>query len=74
LSSTEWTATSGQFINEDHWPALPLLGVTEFDGDDGGPVPIAFAGATVKVYAVPFVRPVTVALVGAGFPETTVGL
>jgi hypothetical protein len=35
-------------------------GVTALDGADGGPVPNAFAAVTVKEYATPFVRPVTV--------------
>ncbi len=49
-------------------------GVTAADAADGGPVPIAFVALTVNVYAVPLVSPVTVALVGAGLPETTVGV
>lgn len=36
------------------------LGVIEFEGDDAGLVPIALMAVTVKVYEVPFVRPVTV--------------
>ena len=36
------------------------VGVTLVEGFDGAPVPIAFVATTVKVYAVPFVRPVTV--------------
>jgi hypothetical protein len=36
------------------------LGVTEFDAADAGPVPMELVAVTVKVYAVPFVRPVTV--------------
>ena len=34
-------------------------GVTAFEGDDAGPGPTAFVAVTVNVYAVPFVRPVT---------------
>ncbi len=37
-----------------------VAGVTLFDADDAAPVPIAFVAVTVKVYAVPFVNPVTV--------------
>jgi hypothetical protein len=37
-----------------------LAGVTVFEGADARPVPIEFVAITVKVYAVPFVRPVTV--------------
>jgi hypothetical protein len=35
-------------------------GVTEAEGSDSAPNPEMFEAATVKVYAVPFVRPVTV--------------
>jgi hypothetical protein len=35
-------------------------GVTLLEGLDAGPVPAAFVAVTVKVYAVPFVNPVTV--------------
>jgi len=35
-------------------------GVTAFDAADGAPVPTEFVAVTVKVYDVPFVRPVTV--------------
>ena len=37
-----------------------VAGVTLLDAADAAPVPIAFVALTVKVYAVPFVRPVTV--------------
>jgi hypothetical protein len=37
-----------------------VAGVTLLDADEAGPVPAAFVAVTVKVYAVPFVRPVTV--------------
>ena len=37
-----------------------LLGTTELDVPDAAPVPTAFVAVTVKVYAVPFVKPVTV--------------
>ena len=40
-----------------------VIGVTAADAWDAGPVPAAFTAATVNVYEVPFVRPVTVALV-----------
>jgi hypothetical protein len=36
------------------------VGVTTFDGADGGPVPMLFVAVTVKVYALPFASPVTV--------------
>ena len=35
-------------------------GVTGLDAPEAGPVPAAFVALTVNVYAVPFVRPVTV--------------
>ena len=44
-------------------PGTAGPGVTELDGADAGPVPIAFVAVTVKVYAVPLVSPVTVVLV-----------
>ena len=37
-----------------------VLGVTAFDAALAAPVPMAFVAVTVKVYAVPLVRPVTV--------------
>jgi hypothetical protein len=43
--------------------ALTATGVTAGSELDGGPVPAAFVAATVKVYGVPFVSPVTVYLV-----------
>ena len=49
-------------------------GVTAVDGLDSGPVPTAFVALTVNVYAVPFVSPVTVALVAGGDPVTVVGV
>jgi hypothetical protein len=39
-------------------------GVTLLEGSDVAPLPAALAAVTVKVYGVPLVRPVTVALVG----------
>jgi hypothetical protein len=38
-------------------------GVTALDGADGGPVPAALLARTVNVYDVPFVSPVTTAVV-----------
>jgi hypothetical protein len=49
-------------------------GVTALDALDAGPVPPLLIAATVNVYAVPFVRPVTVALVAGGEPVTVVGV
>lgn len=49
------------------------LGVTVFDGDEEGLVPMLFVAVTVNVYAVPSVRPVMVAVVAGGVPATVVG-
>jgi hypothetical protein len=38
----------------------PDVGVTEFDASEAAPVPTLFVAATVNIYDVPFVRPVTV--------------
>ena len=38
-------------------PGGPAVGVTELDAPDGLPVPTALVAFTVKVYAVPLVRP-----------------
>ena len=50
------------------------VGVTVFDADDCGPVPIALVAETLNVYAVPLVRPVTVAEVAGGLPLTETGV
>jgi len=39
---------------------VAAVGVTELEAADAGLVPIAFVAVTVKVYAVPLVKPVTV--------------
>ena len=54
--------------------ALTAAGVTAFDAADSPPAPIAFVALTVNVYVVPLVSPVTVALVGAGLPDTIFGV
>ncbi len=43
-----------------------VLGVTAFEAPESGEVPIAFVAATLKVYVVPFVKPLIV--VDATFP------
>ena len=48
------------------------LGVTELEAAVYGPVPMLFTAATRKVYAVPFVSPVTVALVEVDVPSLNV--
>ena len=58
-----------------------VAGVTEFDGADAALDPAIFIATTVKVYAVPFVRPVITCVVDvlpvllstppAGFDVTT---
>lgn len=42
-----------------------VLGVTAFDCADGGPSPATFVATTTNRYVIPFVRPVTVAVVVA---------
>src|SRR5579871_1422799 len=41
-SRTACTATSGQLSTGPHWPPGAGPGVTAFDAEDAGPVPIAF--------------------------------
>ena len=41
-----------------------VAGVTLLEASEAGPVPMAFVAVTVKVYAVPFVKPLTVTVVG----------
>ena len=48
------------------------VGVTVADGADAGPDPMAFVAVTVKVYAVPFARPVIAADVTGGLPVIVV--
>jgi hypothetical protein len=49
LSRTECTATIGQFMSADHWPAGELAGVTGLEATDGALVPFALVAETVKV-------------------------
>ena len=49
-------------------------GTPQLDGADAGPVPTALVAATVNVYAVPLVNPVTVVVVAGGFPDTVTGV
>ncbi len=46
-----------------------VAGTTGVDEVDTGPVPTAFVAVTVNVYAVPFVKPVTVALGAVALTE-----
>ncbi len=41
-------------------PGAVASGVAELEGVEAGPVPTALVAVTVKVYAVPLVRPLTV--------------
>jgi hypothetical protein len=41
-------------------PPPGAVGATPLDGADGAPIPVLLLARTVHVYAVPFVRPVTV--------------
>src|SRR4051812_35351154 len=61
---------AGQIV---HAPQLAAAGVTVFDAAEAGPVPTEFVAATLKLYAVPFVNPLTVAFVTGGLPVTVVG-
>jgi hypothetical protein len=49
-------------------------GVKLFDAVDAGPVPTLLVAATVHVYAVPFVKPVTVSGLAAPLLVTAPGL
>ena len=51
---------------------LPNNGVTEFEEDEYGPVPIVLTAATLNTYAVPLVRPVTVTEVDVDTPSENV--
>jgi hypothetical protein len=57
LVITVLTVTEGE---EDANPAAQGAGVTAFDADEETELPTAFVATTVKVYGVPFVKPVTV--------------
>jgi hypothetical protein len=64
-------AVAGQIVQAEHAVAD---GVTAFEAADAGPVPAALVAVTLNVYAVPFVRPLTVAVVAGGLPVTVVGV
>jgi len=49
-------------------------GVTVPEAADAAPVPAEFVASTVKVYGVPLKRLLTVAVVGAGVPDTIVAV
>ena len=53
--------------------ATEVVGVTAFDGADGGEVPTVLVAVTVNVYVVPSARPLTSAVVAGGLPDTMVG-
>src|SRR4051812_16538953 len=53
---------------------LTVPGVTALEAAEAGDVPIAFVAVTLKVYAVPLVSPVTVAVVAGGLPVTVIGV
>src|SRR3954447_9468652 len=44
-------------VDLDSGAGLPVLGVTEFDGADAGPVASSLVAVTENVYGTPFVRP-----------------
>src|SRR6516165_283165 len=68
----ELTASNGMFCTALHWPCGCGLGVTRPVAADWGPVPTAFAAATVNLYVVPLASPGTTAVVAGGLPVTVV--
>ena len=62
LSVTE--ASAAVAVSPVGGPAAAPAAVSRADAAESGPLPAALLGETVKVYAVPFVRPATVKLVG----------
>ena len=42
-----------------------VVGMTVIDAPDGGPVPTTFFAATLNVYVVPLVNPVTISMSAA---------
>ena len=48
--------------------------MTVFEAVESGPVPMALVADTLKLYAVPSVSPVTVAVVAGGLPVTVVAV
>jgi hypothetical protein len=50
--------------------AVGAVGVTDGEGEDGGPEPATFTACTVKVTGTPLASPVTVAEVAGGFGAT----
>ena len=50
------------------------MGVTAFDAALAAPVPTLLVAATLKVYAVPLVRPDTIVDVAGGVPVTVTGV
>ena len=63
-----WAGPSGELLRVSRILAgtsgtyAPRPGTTALEAGDAGPVPIELVAVTVKVYAVPSVRPLTVAL------------
>ena len=51
-----------------------VAGVTALDPGEAAPVPTALVAETVKVYAVPLVKPDTVVEVAGGLPDTVTGV
>ena len=49
-----------------------IKGVIDLDDDDALPLPELLAAETLKIYGVPFVRPVTVAVVLVDVPSANV--
>ena len=62
------------FVETDRILEAAEDGVTALDAADTGPLPFGLDAVTVKVYVVPFARPVTIPVVGAGVPVMMVGV
>src|SRR3954452_15995338 len=71
-SSTEWVSPESICSGVAEKSKSVAPGVAAVEGADAAPVPTAFNAETLKVYCVPFFRPVTVA-VGVVTPLTSMG-
>src|SRR5690242_10721801 len=71
-----WSTVFGTVLGDQmvHPVQLTSVGVTGLDDAETAPAPTALVAATVKVYAVPLVRPLTVTVVSGGVPVTVVGV
>jgi hypothetical protein len=72
--TTAWASPAAAVTPVGAAGAVAPAGVTAEEAAEAGPVPTALVADTVNVYAVPLVRPVTVAVVAGGLPLTVVGV